>query len=98
MNTIKSKEKLKNFRILLESGFSSTIVMGRLVEKLYINEDAVMQWHTQSGNITTNLKVKVYFILPALSATTVVTWKCHAYESAKGRYDIILGIYLLTEL
>ena len=57
-----------------------------------------MQWQTQAGNITTNLKVEVYFALPALSATTFVTWKCHADDSAKSIYDIILGRYLLTEL
>ena len=33
MNTIKGRVKFKNFRILLESGFSSTTVMGKLVEK-----------------------------------------------------------------
>ena len=33
MNTRKYKEKFKNFRILLDSGCSSTIVMGRLVKK-----------------------------------------------------------------
>ena len=32
MNTIKGKAKFKNFRILLDSGFSSTIFMLRLVE------------------------------------------------------------------
>ena len=36
-------------------------------------KDAVMKWQKQAGNITTNPKVKVNFILPALSATDVVT-------------------------
>ena len=44
-----------------------------------------MQWHTQAGNITTNLKVKVDFTLPELSATNAVTWKCHVDNSTKGR-------------
>ena len=51
--------------------------MGRLVEKLKIEKDAVMHYHTQAGNISTNNKVKVYFTLNALSATDVVTYKCH---------------------
>ena len=55
-----------------------------------------MQWHTQEGNITTNLKVKIYLNLPKLRATKIVTWNCHVDESAKGRYDMILGIYILT--
>ena len=50
-----------------------------------------MQWHTQAGNITTNIKVKVYFTLPALSMTNVVTWKCHVDDFAKVRYNMILG-------
>ena len=70
------------------------IVMGRLVEKLSLEKDAVMQWHTQDGNITTNKKVKVDFTLTALSATDFVTWDFHVDESTKGRYDMILGRYL----
>ena len=54
-----------------------------------------MQWNTQSGNITVNIKVEVDFTLPELSAMNAVTWKCHMYDSAKGRYDTILRIYLL---
>ena len=50
-----------------------------------------MKWNTQTGNITTNYKVKVDFTLPALSATNVVTWKCHVDDAAKVRYDMILG-------
>ena len=65
--------------------------MGRLVEKLHPDKYAVMQWHTQDLNITTNLKVKVVFSLPALSTTNVVMWKCHMDDSAQGRYDMILG-------
>ena len=57
-----------------------------------------MQWHTQARNITTNIKVKVDFILPALSTKNVLMWKCHVDESAKGSYDMILGQYLLLEL
>ena len=57
-----------------------------------------MQWHTQDRNITTNLKVKVYFALPALIAINVMTWKCHVDDSGKGRYNIILGRDILTEL
>ena len=55
-----------------------------------------MHWHTKDGNITTNLKVKMDFALPALSATNVVTWKFHVDDSAKVRYNMILGRYLLT--
>ena len=65
--------------------------MGRTVKILYPEKDDTMQWHTQSGDITTHLKVKVDFALPALIAMTVATWRCHVDDSVKGRYDIILG-------
>ena len=72
--------------------------MGRLVEKLHPEKYAVMQWHMQAGNITTNLKVKVDFTLPELVMTNVLTWKIHVDNSAKGRYYMILGQYILTQL
>ena len=55
-----------------------------------------MQWHKHDFNMKTNLKVEVDFTLPDLSAVNVVTWKCHVYDSNKGRYDIILVRDLLT--
>ena len=58
-------------------------------------KNAPMQWHTQAGIITTNLKVQVDFTLPKPSMTDITTWKCHVDDSAKGRYNMILGRYLL---
>ena len=57
-----------------------------------------MQWNTQAVNITTNIKVKIDFTLPALSAKTFVTLNYHVDDSVKGRYNMILGSDLLTEL
>ena len=68
------------------------------IKKLTSKEEVIMQWHTQAGSITTNLKVKIDFTLPELSTTKIVMWSFHADESAKGRYDMILGRYLLTAL
>ena len=94
-NTRKRRTKFKNFRILLYSGCSYTIVVKRIVEN-YTLKYAVMQWQTQAGNITTNFKIKIEFTLPTLSATDVVAWKCHVDESARSRYDTILVRDLLT--
>ena len=96
MKTKKGRAKFKNFRILLVSGFSSTIVMGKLIEKLHPEKYDVIQWHTKAGNITTTMKIKVDFTLLALSAMNFVTWKFHVYESANGRHYITLGIDTLT--
>ena len=57
-----------------------------------------MQCNTQSSIITTNIKVKIYFNLPEIRATKNMTWNCHVDESAKGRYYMILGRYILTDL
>ena len=35
--------------------------------------DAFMQSHTQAGNLTTNLKVKIDFTSPKFSARNIVT-------------------------
>ena len=72
--------------------------MGRLVKNIYLEKYYMMQLHTQAGNITSDLKFKLDFALPALSTENVVTCKCYADDSAEGRYDIILGRYILTEL
>ena len=53
---------------------------------MHPEKDDLMQWHTLAGNITTNIKVKVDFTLPSLSATNAVTWKYHVDDSAKGRH------------
>ena len=57
-----------------------------------------MQWHTQAGNIATNIKVEIDFTITELSATNVVTWNIHVGDSAKGRYDMILRRDRLKEL
>ena len=96
MNTRKDRLRFKKFWIILDSGCSFTIVTVRIVEKLHPEKDAVMQWHTQAGNVTTNLKVKVYFTLPTLSTMNVVTCKCYVNNYAKGIYNMILGKYPWT--
>ena len=56
----------------------------------------MIQWHTEAGNITSILRVKIDFTLAELSATKIATWNCHVNESDKGRYDKILGRDILT--
>ena len=96
INTQNDRAKFNNFNILLDSRCTSKIIMRILIAKLNPERDTVMQWHTHEGNITTNLKVKIDFTLPELRATKIVTWNFHVDESAKGRYEMILGINLLT--
>ena len=46
MNTGLGRANFKNFQIKLKSVCSSTVVIGRPVEKLKLGKFAVMQWHT----------------------------------------------------
>ena len=45
-----------------------------------------------------NIKVKIDLTSPELSVEKIVTWNYHMYDSTNGRYDMILGRYLLTYL
>ena len=74
------------------------IVMLSLVKRLGTKKGVAMQWHTQAGNITTNIKVEIDFTLTELSATNVMTWRFHVGDSAKDRYAMILGRDPLKEL
>ena len=96
MNSINNRAKFKHFRIILDSGFSSTTLMGRLVKNIHPEKYYVMQWHTQAVNITTINKVKIILTLPALIATIIMTRNFYVDDSATGRYNMILGLYLLT--
>ena len=82
----------------MDSGCSSTIVNIILTTKIKPKEDSVMQWHMQSGNITTYMKVKLDCTLSELSTTKIITCIFHVDDSAKGKYNMILGRYLLTKL
>ena len=42
-----------------------------------------MQCHTQAGNKTSNIKVKVDFTVPTISVTNFVTWNFHEDDSNK---------------
>ena len=56
----------------------------------------MLSWNIQAGKITNNSKVNIDFTLPELRAIKIVMWNFHVDKFAKGRYDMILGRYLLT--
>ena len=97
MNTHKGKVKFNNFRIILDSGCSSTIFM-RIMIKNNPKEEYVMQWNMQARNIINHLKFKIYFTLSEFRATKIVGWNFHVGYSAKGGYDMILDRYILISL
>ena len=91
MNNRRGKANFRNFRILLISGSSSTIMMNNLTSKLKRKQSSTTIWQTQGWNFTTNEMETVYFCLPEFSATKIMTWRCHVVESTESRYNIILG-------
>ena len=72
--------------------------MVKLMSKLKTKEVETTTWETQSGKLKISKKVKVDFGLLEISATKIVTWKCHVDESTNGRYNMILVRYLLIVL
>ena len=98
MDTCRGKEKFINFRILLDSGRTSTIAMNNLTPKLKRKKSSTTMWQTQGGNFTTNEMATVDFCLSELNATKIVTRKFHVKDSTEIRYNIFLGIDLITAL
>ena len=91
MNTRSGRANFKSFQIMLDSGSSSTIVMGKLTSKLKLKESEKTMWETQAGKFTTSNKVNVNFCLSEFSVTKMVMWKFHVEEFTKSRYNMILG-------
>ena len=56
----------------------------------------MVQCHTQVGNITTNMKVKIESTLTKLSTKKIVTCNWNVNWPARVRYEIILRRYILT--
>ena len=98
MNTHNVKVRFGKFRILLYRGSSSTIVMVNMTPKLKQEETTMTTWETQAVNFTASNKLNVELCLHYFSTTDIVTYKCHVYDSAKGRYNMIMGRDLLTTL
>ena len=74
------------------------ILTRRIISKLKIKEVSVIQWHTQAGNINTNLRVRIDFALPEFSAKKIMMWECYMDNSSKGIYGIFLVRDILTVL
>ena len=71
MNTCGGKAKLKIFRILLDRGSTSPIVMGKLKSKLKEKSTETTMCETQEGKFTASKKVNVDFCLTEFSATKI---------------------------
>ena len=74
MNARRGRAKFKNYLILLDSECSSTIITKIIITNIKTKEDAVMNWNTQAGNISIDLKDKIDLTLPEFSVTKITMW------------------------
>ena len=99
MNIRLCKAKYLTLMILLDSGVSSSIVLGKHTHKLFHKKTQTFKWSTQGGDFLTTYTKNVELVIPELDATKSVTWSFHVDDSQKNsRYDMIIGRYLLLEL
>ena len=99
MNGRLGKAKYCTLRILLESGASYSIVIGKHTQKLRHKNTQLIKWITQGGDFLTTYLKNVELVLSELDATKSVTWSFHVDDSRKiSRYDMILGQDLFLEI
>ena len=68
-----SKENFNSLRILLDSGASSYIVLGKHTQKLWKKITKPTHWSTQGDDLHTNSKSIVASVLLELNATKSIT-------------------------
>ena len=99
MNIRLCKAKYLTLMILLDSGVSSSIVLGKHTHKLFHKKTQTFKWSTQGGDFLTTYTKNVELVIPELDATKSMTWTFHVYYLQKNpRYDMIIGKDLLLEL
>ena len=73
LNKRLGKAKYCTLRILLDSGASFLIVLGKHNQKLRHKKTQPVKWSTQCGDFLTIYKINVELVLPELYATKRVT-------------------------
>ena len=97
MNTCRGRSKFQKFRIFLDNGCISKIIMRTLITTLKTKDDYMMQCYTQEVHLITNLKVKyilLYLNLPRKNRDMGF----YVDYSSKVRYNMVLGRDILTAL
>ena len=99
VNSSLGKEKLAPLRILLDSGATSSIILGKWTKKLRNKPAKTTSWNTKGGTFKTNLKCKIQFSLPEFNEHEVIEHATHVDMSTKNsHYNMIVGSDLLSEL
>jgi transposase InsO family protein len=88
----------KDIKALVDSGASSSVVRKNLVKNLRsYTHDSPTRWTTAAGQVRTNHRANVTFMLPEFSDTKTVQWAMHVFQNDIN-YDIIIGRDLLVEM
>ena len=75
MNTCSGRKTFGNFRILLDSGNRSTILIGELISKLKQKQSEKTTWETQAEKFAASNKVNIPFCLSSFSAAKIISCK-----------------------
>ena len=89
--------RMKNLRVLLDSGASGSIIHSRFVKENKIKQGKKVEWTTMSGIFKTHGKVKIEFKLPEFNPSQTFHTKLNVTDQ-KSSYDLILGRDILREL
>ena len=90
MNGRLGKAKFHSIIIIMGSGGSSHILIGKHTNKLCNKHTQPVTWSTQGGEFKTKYTTILEFIHPELDAMKIVTWNFHVGESQENaRYYMI---------
>ena len=67
----------------MDSGASSSIVLGKHKQKLRYKNTQPVKWSTQGGGFLTTHKTNVELVLTELHATNSMTWNFHVDDLQK---------------
>ena len=95
------KPLLKPLRLLVDTGTTKTIILGRFTKKLRTKRTAATVWRTKAGTFTTTEKCKIKFRLPELHRERIIEYSVNvdkSEEAPSSYYDLLLGTDMCQEL
>ena len=92
MNDRLGRGKFDSLRIIIDSGSSSYIIIGKHAPKLRKKITKPFRWSTQGGDFNTNSTSKVEIVLPGIDEMKSMTWNFHVDDlQGTHRYDMKPG-------
>jgi len=90
----------KRYRVLFDTGYSSSLINKEMVKDLPTELDDTQRWVTKSGYFNTSKKCLLKLTLPQLHKHREIQWTMHVDETTPNRsnYEMIIGRDLMHEL